>query len=469
MQTIATTSGNTVTVNAPTSTAGTFTYSLISVQDNSSTACINAVSGSAIITINPQPTAAIIATPIAHLCNGEASQITVTNFVSGYSYAWYKDGTFLKSTTGDTIMNNKAGSFYVVPTSDKGCAAASNSDTIIISTGTITTPVITGWLHVCPGGKTRLSIVPTDSDKPYEVWRWTDTPYGRLLSEDSSFSALAGQYRVSVEREGCYDSTLVTVTADDTVYPAGRLVINPAHIVYGAQVVLTADVTNAVSYQWDLGDGNTVNTTDSIMMQNYYRASDSLAVSVNAVSERNCITKFTAFIKVDPPVYDSIKNNSFAGNLKDEGENAIAVAGKKAGERVVLSFIGLDKVHGKVAEMAGDLPRLDGDGLSTILAGELDLGRVFDVRKSERLPCCGHLVDVLHDPGDMVHRLIALRQIGGRTGHCRQQNNHKATQPFHFSLHIRLFASSTNGGYRKHGSGVAGPSPPASPLFRLRA
>jgi len=50
--------GNTATVAAPTSAAGVFTYSLVSVQDASSTACSNAVTGSATITVDAQVTTA---------------------------------------------------------------------------------------------------------------------------------------------------------------------------------------------------------------------------------------------------------------------------------------------------------------------------------------------------------------------------------------------------------------------------
>ncbi|MCX6286153.1 MAG: PKD domain-containing protein [Bacteroidetes bacterium] len=60
--TVTTVSGSSVTVAAPTGTVGTFTYDLVSVQEGSSTTCSQAQSGSAIVMVNPLPTATIAGT-----------------------------------------------------------------------------------------------------------------------------------------------------------------------------------------------------------------------------------------------------------------------------------------------------------------------------------------------------------------------------------------------------------------------
>src|SRR5690606_20729682 len=67
--------GNIATVDVPTGTVGTLTYSLVSVQDASSTACIQNQSGSVSITVNPLPTATISGT--TDVCqNGTSPMIT---------------------------------------------------------------------------------------------------------------------------------------------------------------------------------------------------------------------------------------------------------------------------------------------------------------------------------------------------------------------------------------------------------
>ncbi|MES2373456.1 MAG: hypothetical protein V4557_12800 [Bacteroidota bacterium] len=316
-QTLTTVSGNSVSVNAPTTATGTFTYSLISVKESSGTTCSNAVTGSVVITVNPQPVKATIAAPNMHLCNGETGIITVTNYASGFTYTWYKDGVLFRTTTLDTIHVTDAGNYTVMATSDKGCNAATVSDPITITTGSVTTPVITGYLHVCPQGKTRLLIQPIEGMGQYDVWKWTEPPDKKVLSGDSIFSALAGQYKVWVMAQGCADSTSVTVTADDTVYPAGQLIITPKEVPYGGKATLIAAVKGAVQYEWKIGNDPLIQTPSDTIIQHFYHTSDSLPVVVKAISERNCISSFLGSIKVGALVFDTIPDHSVMGNLKD--------------------------------------------------------------------------------------------------------------------------------------------------------
>ena len=315
-QTISTTTGNAVGIPAPTNNSGVFVYTLISVQESSSTACLNTANGTATITINPQPAKATLAAPVTHLCNGVLGQITVLNYTNGFQYTWYKAGSQYKVSFLDTVMVSQAGNYQVNISSDLGCDAPALSDPVNISIGNVSTPIITGFLKVCPQGKTKLSVLPTDTTLVYEVWKWSDPP-GNILNQGSIFSASAGQYQVNVGREGCFDSTSIAITSDDTEFPAGQLQVNPKQISYGGSVTLIASVTGAANYQWDLGDGNIRNDLGDTVVQNYYRSSDSIPIRLWAISERNCITPFSASIQVGGQAIDTMVNESFTGNLKD--------------------------------------------------------------------------------------------------------------------------------------------------------
>lgn len=318
-QTITTATGNSITLAVPTGVAGSFTYSLISVQDGSSTHCSNSASGTITVTIYPAPEAAVITTPNTHLCNGASGQIKILNYSSGNTYQWYYNNLYLRTSALDTLINDQPGNFQVKVFSPQGCAAASLSNEIKITTGSVPTPVILGANKVCDSGKTLLVI--ESPAKPYERWRWTDPPdhtgARKLYGWDDHFFAEAGQYQVWVMRDGCADSTVLSVSKGDTAYPAGELQINPSVVPYGGLVTVRAAVSKASSFHWDFGDGNKAITRDSMVQQRYYHPGDSLLVQVDAVSERNCITHFTKWLKVLPPAAITQREPFVQGNLKD--------------------------------------------------------------------------------------------------------------------------------------------------------
>ncbi|MCF6130495.1 hypothetical protein L1S35_12485, partial [Flavobacterium sp. AS60] len=53
---VSTAAGNSISINAPTATAGVYTYALVSVQDGASPSCLQSQSGSAVVTVNTAPT-----------------------------------------------------------------------------------------------------------------------------------------------------------------------------------------------------------------------------------------------------------------------------------------------------------------------------------------------------------------------------------------------------------------------------
>src|SRR5206468_2265065 len=85
--TVTTSSGNSVTVAAPTTTVGSFAYSLVSVQDASSTSCSQAQSGTATVTVNPLPTATISGTT-AVCQNATSPNITFTGAAGTAPYTF---------------------------------------------------------------------------------------------------------------------------------------------------------------------------------------------------------------------------------------------------------------------------------------------------------------------------------------------------------------------------------------------
>jgi gliding motility-associated-like protein len=128
-QTITTTTGNTVTLNLPTTTANTFIYTLVSVKESSvGGQCVNPQIGSAQVIVHPQPTASF--TTSAPYCALKDVTFTPAGSVtpgSITSWVWnYANGTGANVRTNQlpfTINYATAGVKNVTykTISDKGC------------------------------------------------------------------------------------------------------------------------------------------------------------------------------------------------------------------------------------------------------------------------------------------------------------------------------------------------------------
>ena len=160
-QTVSTIAGNTVTVAANTNVAGIFTYNLISVQDGSGTACIQAQTGSAIITVNALPTATITGSVTVCL-NAPLPNITFTgaNTLAPYTFTYTINGgpaQTVTTTSGNSITvpvpTNVAGTFtYTLISVQDGSGTAcsqlqSGSATVIVKV--LPTALIAGTTAVC--------------------------------------------------------------------------------------------------------------------------------------------------------------------------------------------------------------------------------------------------------------------------------------------------------------------------------
>lgn len=80
---------------------------------------------------------------------------------------------------------------------------------------------------------------------------------------------------------------------------------------------LTAAVTGASVYRWDLGNGRKVETSNRQIQEYYYVAGDSIPIELIAISERNCKSRFQTTVKVGNRPSSVLPNQSFIGRLKD--------------------------------------------------------------------------------------------------------------------------------------------------------
>ena len=179
-QTITTISGNSISINVSTSSAGTYTYSLVGVSESSGTTCSNNVSGSATVVVNPLPFATISGT--ATICQfGQSPAITFTG--SGatppYTFTYKINGginqtisTISGSSVSINVPNSSTGLFTYTLISVKesgvnSCVnTASGSASVLVNP--LPTATIAGNNSVCKNSSSpQIIFTGSGGTQPY--------------------------------------------------------------------------------------------------------------------------------------------------------------------------------------------------------------------------------------------------------------------------------------------------------------
>jgi hypothetical protein len=180
-QQIVTTSGASVQLGVPSNTPGTYTFTLIGVQDINGSLCKQTVTGSAIVTVNAVPAKPIITRDV----NGDL----VSSIATGNQ--WYKDGVLISGATGQTYKATTAGNYTVVVTQN-GCTSPTSDAFNFIPTG-LTNLGAGQFMHIYPNpaqsviridyrinGAQRITAVLHDLGGK-EVWKHNGLTAGSTL------------------------------------------------------------------------------------------------------------------------------------------------------------------------------------------------------------------------------------------------------------------------------------------------
>lgn len=178
-QTISTTAGNSITIPVTTTMADTFIYTLISVQDASSTACSQLQTGSATITVNPLPTATIAGT-ISVCKNDTSPNITFTGAdgTIPYTFTYKINGGATQTVTsiGNSVTvpapATATGTFIYSLTGveDATSCYQLQSGTATITVNPLPTATVFGTTSVCKGGTVpNIVFSASGSTPPYSV------------------------------------------------------------------------------------------------------------------------------------------------------------------------------------------------------------------------------------------------------------------------------------------------------------
>ncbi|WGK94414.1 MULTISPECIES: PKD-like domain-containing protein [Flavobacterium] len=203
-QTITTTSGNTVSLNVSSANSGSFVYTLVSVQDSSSSSCSQLQSGSATITVNALPVLVVNApTPVCAPNTVDLTAVT-TGSDAGLNYTYWKDS--LETIPYNTPSLATAGTYYIKATNSNGCT---DSKSVTVYVNPLPTASISGTTEVCKNsGSPVVTFAGANGTPPYT---FTYTINGGANQTITTSNGSTASISVATVTPGVYNYNLVSV------------------------------------------------------------------------------------------------------------------------------------------------------------------------------------------------------------------------------------------------------------------
>ena len=279
--------------------AGTYTV----VATNATTSCVNNMTGSVTVTIDPLPTIAATASP-SSICLGNSSVLTASSNITGTTYSW--SGTLGVGST-KTVTPTSTTSYTVTGTSTAGCAGTATVSVTVNALPDIS--IDASESTICNG----QTSVLTASGADFYSWSHNlGTGLSKTVSPTSTTTyTVTGSYA-----NGCSS----TATIQITVNPIPVIIINASNnsICFGDSSILTV-IGDATQYSWshNLGTSESVIikpisiTTYSVIGTNEYGCTNSANITITVLPNAD------ATIKPVTPLCDNLSTITL--NATDSG------------------------------------------------------------------------------------------------------------------------------------------------------
>jgi hypothetical protein len=287
-------SGTNSTVAAPTSTSGTFIYTLVSVAyQGGGATCPNNISGTATVIVTPvvgTPTAITVSAgsdPSCQITNSSTSTTYATTASNSTSFDWsLSNGAAGSINTGTGVMtwaNGFSGSVNIQVTAS-GCGTSSQ----VIKTVSITPSVgLPTSITIASGIEPSCQLTDGTTTTNYSTTAANSTGFNWSLSNAAAGSidpvsgvmtwanGFSGSVNVQVTASGCGTSSQVIRTVNVTPH-----VGTPTSITVSAGIEPTCKLTNSTTttsysttatnytgFNWSLSDGTagTINASSGVM------------------------------------------------------------------------------------------------------------------------------------------------------------------------------------------------------------
>ncbi|MBI1221982.1 MAG: PKD domain-containing protein, partial [Bacteroidetes bacterium] len=280
--------------------ADTFDVQLVVTTDHS---CFDTATNPAIVWNIPTLSWAV--TPNDSVCIGSNQTFNGTASAGAgtiSSYHWnFDDGgsSSLEDTSYTYIASGNYSVTYTVVNSF-GCQDSSTGNIVVLPLPTIAFTADTA----CVGKTTTFQDQSTVSPGSIASRRWDLNDDGLFDSTDAIttyiYSSLGSRW-VTLEATtdfGCVnmDSSLITVHP----LPVPSLSVDSSVICMGDSITLLNSSTGSVSFVYDFGDGNTLNTGSSSNQKHAYSDSGTFTIKLYAYSDHGCADSVSLSVSVRP-------------------------------------------------------------------------------------------------------------------------------------------------------------------------
>ncbi len=295
-----TSTGSIVVTNIPPST--TTLYNLLPVapsgpfQSNTSGSFANLSSGSYNVTVtvygcnSPVTSVVIVPPPVTpalsvnspSMCAGQPTNLVAVGSPAGGTYQWSGSSV----TTNTLQVNPNATQSYNVTYTLGACSAQAQAIVTVINTPTV--QLLNA--DVCVGDSVTLVAMPS---APGGTFAWS--PTGDSTASINVAPTVSTQYTVTYMIGQC-SSQPVSATVNVHDYPTAEFMSNPAVFSAYSETVQFINTSNdAVSYQWDFGDGYSSGSFNpSHLFQSIEE--DGYVITLTAISAGGCTDTFSVWI-----------------------------------------------------------------------------------------------------------------------------------------------------------------------------
>ena len=302
--------GNTSSAANPTHTYtsfGNYTVTLLVTNGNS---CSKSLIKTNYIKILPKPTASFTATG-NNSCTAPVTT-TFTNTSTGavaYDWSFGDGGTSTSTNPTHTYIANGSYTVRLIATNAAGCKDTFTSNSFV-NIGAPNASFNVSSLSVCTGKTVNFTNTSTPAGYT-SAWDFGTGGTSTSTNPTYTFSS-TGTYtvRLIVSRSGCSDTDSKTITVNQN--PTINFTGSPTEACAAPLTTnFTNTTTNAVSYLWRFGDGN---TSTSANPSNTYNALGNYSVKLIATSASGCTDSFTRtnYVKIQQPTA-TISVGSYSG------------------------------------------------------------------------------------------------------------------------------------------------------------